>query len=157
MNWEAVGAIAELAGALGVIVSLVYLASQIRQNTKSLQSNAFQAVSDSAIQRFLALAQDDDLADLYLTGISDWKSLSARERLQFDMWMRASLRGFENYYYQHKNGLLEEQLWAAHLEALRANVAPKGFAEWWLRARVTFSADFVDTVDRIIAEQSPAV
>ena len=33
MNWEAIGAVAELLGAIGVIVSLMYLASQVRRNT----------------------------------------------------------------------------------------------------------------------------
>ena len=37
MNWDAIGAIAELAGAIGVIASLIYLARQIRQNYMIIQ------------------------------------------------------------------------------------------------------------------------
>ncbi len=48
MNWEALGAIGETVGALGVIGTLVYLAVQIRQNTKSLRASTYQAVLDSA-------------------------------------------------------------------------------------------------------------
>ena len=36
MNWEAIGAIAESLGALGVIITLAYLAIQLRQNSNSL-------------------------------------------------------------------------------------------------------------------------
>ena len=39
MNWEAIGAIAELFGALGVIVTVGYLAVQIRQNSKLIASS----------------------------------------------------------------------------------------------------------------------
>jgi hypothetical protein len=49
MNWDAIGAIAELLGAVGVIASLVYLATQIRQsreqmgeNTRALRAGTYQ-------------------------------------------------------------------------------------------------------------------
>ena len=37
MNWDSVGAVAELLGAVGVILSLAYLASQVRHNTRQMQ------------------------------------------------------------------------------------------------------------------------
>ena len=40
MNWEAIGAVGETVGALAVLVTLVYLAVQIRQNTKAVQAAA---------------------------------------------------------------------------------------------------------------------
>jgi len=40
MDWDAIGAIAELAGAIGVIASLLYLATQIRQNSRQLRGQA---------------------------------------------------------------------------------------------------------------------
>jgi len=39
MNWEAIGAIAELLGAIGVIVSLIYLATQIRHSREQMEQN----------------------------------------------------------------------------------------------------------------------
>ena len=42
MNWEAVSAIGEIAGAAGVIVTLGYLSIQIRQNTKASRITAVQ-------------------------------------------------------------------------------------------------------------------
>jgi hypothetical protein len=43
LNWEAIGALAELVGAIGVIASLAYLASQIRQNTHAMRGGAHEA------------------------------------------------------------------------------------------------------------------
>lgn len=46
MNWEAIGALGEIAGAVAVIVTLLYLAKQIRQNSKSLdRANEFAQAS----------------------------------------------------------------------------------------------------------------
>ncbi len=47
MNWDAIGAIAELLGAVGVIASLVYLATQLRQNTRATRASAYQQWDDS--------------------------------------------------------------------------------------------------------------
>jgi hypothetical protein len=52
----AVGAMAELLGAIGVIASLFYMASQVRRNSTALEPATNQAVSDSTQQRLLALA-----------------------------------------------------------------------------------------------------
>ena len=48
MNWEAIGAVGEVFGALGVIATLGYLAVQIRQNTKTVRTSTYQAVLDSS-------------------------------------------------------------------------------------------------------------
>ena len=37
MNWEAIGAVGEILGAIAVLLSLAYLAVQIRQNTASVR------------------------------------------------------------------------------------------------------------------------
>lgn len=37
MNWDAIGAIGEVVGALAVVISLVYLALQIRQNSRQVE------------------------------------------------------------------------------------------------------------------------
>jgi len=60
MNWDAIGAIAELLGAIGVIASLVYLATQIRhgreqmsQNTRALQAGAYQQFEESVYRKVM--------------------------------------------------------------------------------------------------------
>jgi len=47
MNWEAIGAIGEIVGAVAVVVTIGYLAVQIRQNTRSVRDSAFQEVIHS--------------------------------------------------------------------------------------------------------------
>ena len=70
MNWELVGAIAEIAGAVGVLITLVYLAIQIKDNTKSLQAGSLESVLDGPRDRyFLPMAMESDLADIYARGL----------------------------------------------------------------------------------------
>ena len=50
MNWDPVGAIAEVCGALAVLVTLIYLAVQIRQQNQVARAQVHQQRADSVIQ-----------------------------------------------------------------------------------------------------------
>ena len=64
MNWEAIGAIGETAGAVGVIVTLIYLAIQVRQNTRSSRLASFQSSTELLNAVSNAIANNDDLAEI---------------------------------------------------------------------------------------------
>lgn len=78
MQWGAVGAIAELLGAIGVIASLFYVASQIRRNSLALEATTNQAVSDSTQLRLLAPAQNPALAAALAKARGDYDALYTR-------------------------------------------------------------------------------
>jgi hypothetical protein len=57
MNWEAVGAIAELLGAAGVVVTLVYLSVQVRQNSREIVDSRTQRVFELMIETRSSFAE----------------------------------------------------------------------------------------------------
>jgi len=75
MNWDAVEALAELIGAVGVIVSLFYVASQIRRDSGALEASTNQAIADATQQRLLIPDQSPELAAAFAKGVSDTSSL----------------------------------------------------------------------------------
>lgn len=84
MNWDALGAVAELLAAIGVIVSLVYLASQIRfsreqmaQNTKAIEAQVSWAHWNAIYSLYHARAEKPDLMELTRT-MRSWN----REQLE---------------------------------------------------------------------------
>jgi len=60
MNWEAIGAIGEVGGAVAVIATVIYLARQIRQNTSALRSTATQAAHDQAAKTKVFVKAGDE-------------------------------------------------------------------------------------------------
>ena len=78
MNWEALGAIAELLGAIGVIATLGYLATQIRQNSKLLQLNNTYQTLDASRTNFLTYLAQVDVATL-LSKVRSGEDLSDTE------------------------------------------------------------------------------
>ena len=71
MNWDAVGALAELIGAVAVIATLIYLSIQIRQNTRANEIESSQGNLDQGVSWMNNLIQDPSLAELYLAGLQD--------------------------------------------------------------------------------------
>ena len=63
MNWDAIGAIGEVVGAVGVIITLIYLAAQIRQNSKTTQADIRQSLAEQQIQFINSRATDPFLRD----------------------------------------------------------------------------------------------
>ena len=71
LNWEAIGAIVEAIGVLGVIASLFYLAVQIRQNTLQARRSELDATLEQSTVVRMALAENQGLADIWIAGLDD--------------------------------------------------------------------------------------
>jgi hypothetical protein len=92
MNWEAIGAVAELAGAIGVIVSLIYLARQISmtnenvaQNTTALFNQGEHASLDGVVAMNLSQVENRSVAELMLKAFTDYSALDAVDRFRFPL------------------------------------------------------------------------
>ena len=91
MNWDAIGAIAELLGAIGVIASLIYLATQIRQSREQMSQNGdlirsqlSMAVRESRQSGTHVLATDREANRVFWAGLESRSALSEDDRHQFD-------------------------------------------------------------------------
>ncbi len=95
MNWVAVGAIAETFRVLAVIVSLIYVAIRIRQNTQQV-SRAVQSAELAAFERNIdsgngireLLILNPDLAKLFLKGLESFNGLDGLEKFRFGLLLR---------------------------------------------------------------------
>ncbi len=128
MNWEAISAVSEIIGAVAVVVSLIYVAAQIRQNTRMMRTAAKQSLTEAS-QGFMYAAIDNS---------EDWVKLMAGESAstpeqdaRMSLLVRAMLRGFESQCYQYESGLLEEAEWRALQSAIKDLCALPGVNKYW--------------------------
>ena len=118
MDWDAIGAIGETVGALAVVISLIYLAVQIRnQNLESKAATVQQVLQHNAAT--ISQLQDPDLAQIWITGLGDIDALSDVERLRFVMYITTVLRDYENAYFQWRNGRLDDETWFTLMAVVR--------------------------------------
>jgi len=155
MNWEAIGAAAELLGAIGVIASLFYLASQIRRNSESVEAATALSISEATQQRLLVPAQSPELAAAIVRA-ANREELSATERAQVSFFTRASLRGIENAFTQHRRGMISAEVFSGYVALLETNLQLGVVEGWWTLERQTFESEFRELVDQLL-NKSPAV
>ncbi len=155
MNWDAIGAIAELFGAVGVIASLVYLAVQIRQNTRTVKVSSYQQLVSQIQQGGFIAVQDPDAAQLMGRAYREYEELPPEQRAQAAGFLQATFVTFQSHHYMYRQGLLDDDMWAAHRENLRRTISMPGPRAWWDAGIIAFSEPFVHLINELIEESSP--
>lgn len=99
------GAIGEIVGALAVVASLIYLAVQIRQNTRQISLNlessklaAFEQNVESGNRARELLIANPAIADLFLKGLADYRSLPPTDKFRCNMLFRNLLSAIQGGY-----------------------------------------------------------
>lgn len=123
MNWDAVGALGEVLGAIAVLLTLLYLAAQIKQNTVMARATIREQRTDSSQRIILALKDEAELMRK--------EELTEIEQFRYDMLLRAMFRDAEAYSYQRSEGLFGDLEWAAMEETwIEAFSNPKVLEVW---------------------------
>jgi len=118
MNWNAVGAIGEIIGALAVFLTLGYLAVQIRQNTKAVRASALDSSVNAVNEVRIAMFESSEVAALYRRGLENPEELDDDERTRFRLLLHTIIWTVWNIYAQTEYGGLSSSTWAAQLPLL---------------------------------------
>ena len=150
MTLEDLGNVGEFVGAIGVVLSLLYLGVQIRQNTKSVRASTHHttSVAGNAVQ--LAFAEAG-VGELVLKAGRAYADLTPAERFRFTMLMRAFLSFQEDVYLQHREGLLPDGVWDSRARTIIEALAQPGTRDWWERNRHIYSSVFQRAVAELLS------
>jgi hypothetical protein len=164
MNWDAIGAIAETLGAVGVIASLVYLATQIRhsreqmsQNTRAMRASGYQSFFQSMDEVAMRSTSSPEMAEALRLGITNFDQLNEEQAFYFNNWMLGMFMAFENGHYQFRTGILDESRWRLHRSNLTACLNSPGPRQWWRQdplGRDSLDPEFFALVEEILGEES---
>ena len=112
MNWEAVGAISEAFGVIGVIVSLIYLALQVRQSNHATQAATADQITTRFID-FMNIAAGDSLfMKSFREGLPLVKSLSSEDKIKVLGMIQSLIKIIEEIHYQRVKGFIDDEAWA---------------------------------------------
>ena len=147
MNWAAIGAIGELIGGAAVIATLIYLAIQLRQNTKGIRAQSYYSVVSGKNALYRELASDKELFNILGQGLAanppfDTITDGARAHLLFYAFMNE----FETTYLLYKAGAVEEDIWLRDKAQMAGMIGFPGMIDWWNLAKQYFHKDFLDEV-----------
>jgi hypothetical protein len=153
MNWEALGAIGEIVAAIAVLVTLGYLAAQIRQNTKVVRLTAYDSVVTTGVEVRRSLYENEEVTGLYVRGLSDCDQPSELEQTRFRLLMLGVMQAFQVQYFDMAESGLYPDAWAASRHALRRILGQPGGARFWDSNKHEFPPNFVQEVDRVLSER----
>jgi len=152
MNWDAIGAISETIGAIAVVLTLIYLAAQIRRNTESGR----EAATINAIINFAygteELNRDPDMVKIYFDGRKDFHALQQLERQRFGLFLTTIFHRFEIVLHQTRQGKIDEQAVDYMSGQMKSVFEGSGTREWWKGSRYQFKQEFQEYGDALISE-----
>ena len=142
MNWNALGAIGEIIGAVAVIFTVDYLAFQIRQNTAMLRSTATQGASEELASIYHTLCTHPELAMTFVRGLNTPNELSDTEMARFFSFAMMTMFIMQNLYFQTQDQFMNETLLLSWSRVMTDMSDKPGFKFFWEERNYIFSPEF---------------
>ena len=151
MNWEAIGAIAEALGAAGVVVTLVYLASQIRANTAAVRAESRRTSVSQSVPTAAIIGSTKEAVSVFHRGILDPEALDADEQIQFGFLLSTIMAPAGNSFEPYELGIIDLASFEATSHQALALLKTPGGRHFWKRFAATHPPGFRAYVDRELA------
>ena len=150
MNWEVIGAVAELAGSVGVILTLVYVATQIKQANVGMRVSAKQEMSRQYGEFADQIIEDVDLAELFLAG-NEGEELDRIQRLRYFTMMEKATWQFSSMYFQQQHQALPAEEWHQTKVLIQRTCISVGYRKWRSINSPRYELDFVAFIDNLLS------
>jgi len=157
VNWTMIGAMGELVGALAVVLTLFYLARQVRDASREAQRDRWRALNAELTKWADGFAADDAYADVVLRGFQDRRSLQPREVFRFYSSLFAFFRAWEALFEFTREGGVHREGAEALARTTRDILGFPGVQAYWADRRHWFTAAFAAHVDPLIESAQPTL
>jgi len=154
MNWDAIAAAAEIFAAIGVIISLLYLGQQIRNQTLETRLAFANEFVNQLNLVYSDLSTDAQLSELWVRGLRDFSALSPPQRAQFSAFAGRLLRIVESVFHQYRWGRIDDTVWNGIDTSVRDLCRYRGMMEWWGTRAHWFSDEFNSHMKTYVADTS---
>src|SRR4030095_4099447 len=157
MNWEMISAVGQMRGALGVIISLVYLALQIRAQKKETRHAAVNSLTTQFNEFMRPQIESSELCAIWLRGLKSFEELDGPSKLRFGSHIGRQLRAADSLYLAYLDGTLDARIWSGYERSLADIVAYPGFQRWWPTRKHWYSDEFRALLDDHIQTAKPTI
>lgn len=146
MNWDAIGAIGETVGAVAVVISLVYLAIQMRSQNRETRLSTINSSLTTWNSLMAMVAENSELADIWNRGLKN-EELSEGQEVQFRAFANSYLRVAEGLYLQHLEGRLDERIWLGIGKGTTVFLSAPGIHRFWSLRKDWYSPEFREFIE----------
>lgn len=151
MNTSNLADISEIIGSMAVVITLIFLVIQMRENTRAIKASTRQAARDAEAQ-IVATTIEHPITVLGWTK----QELTDEELVQYVFWMVGYFRNRENDWFQLQRGVMDEASWNRYLSALTGLFTYERNRNWWINyGTIAFHPEFVKQVNSIMEKTTP--
>ncbi len=130
MNWEAISAVAEVIGAVAIVITLIYLAVQLRQNTTSVRASAYQTWLAANVD-LAAVTTNSDFADSLRKGLGNSADLTPGSEIAFGMWNHSAYQMWQALDTMYRMNAIDRSLWHSEMSRAAGHLGNPGVRQWW--------------------------
>ena len=146
MNWDAISAIGETIGAAAVVVSLLYLAMQIREQNKRSRLSAMHDMSRE-LRETTAKFAEQEVTDIFVRANQSFESITEAESVRLIILATNFFRAWENAFLENGDGHLDGRVWEALSKDYIQPMGAPSFQHIWNLRKQNYDSDFRDYVD----------
>jgi len=139
MNYEIA---INLIGSIGVVLSVIFLAFQIKKNTDAVKANFYDSLNNTNIEFLKQLVEHERLGKILEKGTESWHNLNIDDKRTANFLFIQLYRHWENMFYQNKMKVFEGWLWTSHKNTMLSYFDKNGIKEWWSFRKQSFSKEF---------------
>ena len=148
---QLLGSYGEFVGAVAIVVTLVYLAIQLKQNTSQLQRNEHNTTMAQWSTIRMALAENRDLAEIWSSGLNSEAELDATDQFRLESLLAEQLWAAYHVWERTKRGLLTEGTFQEAVAPLIPDwLSPPRGALWWSTRKGNYPPLFAADVDSVL-------
>ena len=152
MDLETVYYIGQTLAVLALIVSLVFVGFQIRQNTRATQAASHNDISIAFSELNQTWADNHALSEIVMKGMNDRQALNPVEQWRYDATCRAYFHIVHTMFMQARLGVGDKSIMFAEERGLKTVLSTPGGKEFWMENPYGFSEEFRAYIDRLIIE-----
>ena len=136
MSFEQISYLAQIIASIGVIVSLIFVGLQIKQNTRALQRTEHNSTMEQWTVIRQAIAQNRDIAELMTAGLDGERTLDAADQLRLEQMLQENAWAAFHIWDRTQHGIFPKGTFEATAGALSGTLlqTPWG-GSWWHKAK----------------------
>jgi hypothetical protein len=138
-----------------VVISLIYVTPQIRQNTQAVRAATAQSVHEHFAHSYTTFASDPSLSQVVISGLKDYGSLSETDKARLVAIFMAFLSYSQNAFLKWRQGLLAPSLWFGWEQVIMNLVCAPGSKGFWKERSYLFGEEFRRYVEDDLMKRKP--
>lgn len=151
MSLEQLGIVAQIVGAIAIIITLIYLSIQVKDSARASRAAAVTDATTAMQAFYQELGSNPATSKLFLDGLTKPDTLSQESQYQYLMMMHSCFLGFQRSFFLAREGTLDVALRDSIGTAMHAANHLPGMHFYWRQRKSYFQPEFIAWVEGLLA------